>query len=210
MVDSMTLIGFSLVALGIVCAPGPNMMYLVSCSLTQGKKAGFFSLLGVVTGFFIYVIATIFGLDFIFKTVPLLYSAIKIAGIIYLLWMAWNAVKPGGTSVFEPHDVPHRTLKKLYLNGLMTNLLNPKIAVLYISLLPQFERPQNGPLALQIGILGVTQIIISFSVNLLIVLFAGQVSQLLREKPIWQKVQKYFMASILGLLALNLAFVKNK
>ncbi|MFT8361552.1 MAG: LysE family translocator [Sporolactobacillus sp.] len=210
MVDSMTLIGFSLVALGIVCAPGPNMMYLVSCSLTQGKKAGFFSLLGVVTGFFIYVIATIFGLDFIFKTVPLLYSAIKIAGIIYLLWMAWNAVKPGGTSVFEPHDVPHRTLKKLYLNGLMTNLLNPKIAVLYISLLPQFEHPQNGPLALQIGILGVTQIIISFSVNLLIVLFAGQVSQLLREKPIWQKVQKYFMASILGLLALNLAFVKNK
>ncbi|TGA98967.1 LysE family translocator [Sporolactobacillus shoreae] len=210
MVDSVTLVSFSLVALGIVCAPGPNMMYLVSCSLTQGKKAGFFSLLGVVTGFIVYVIATILGLDFIFKTVPLLYSAIKVAGIIYLLWMAWNAIKPGSESVFEPHDVPHRTLKKLYLNGLMTNLLNPKIAVLYISLLPQFEHPQNGPLALQIGVLGTTQIIISFSVNLLIVLFAGQVSKILRERPVWKKVQKYFMATILGLLALNLAFVKNK
>lgn len=210
MVDSVTLISFSLVALGIVCAPGPNMVYLVSCSLTQGKKAGFFSLLGVVTGFIVYVMGTILGLDFIFKNVPVLYSAIKMAGIVYLLWMAWNAVKPGGRSVFEPHDVPHRTLKRLYLNGLMTNLLNPKIAVLYISLLPQFEHPQNGPLALQIGVLGTTQIIISFSVNLLIVLFAGQVSKMLRERPVWKKIQKYFMATVLGLLALNLAFVKNK
>ncbi|GGL51161.1 LysE family translocator [Sporolactobacillus putidus] len=210
MVDSVTLIGFSLVALGIVCAPGPNMMYLVSCSLTQGKKAGFFSLLGVVTGFVIYVIATILGLSFIFETVPLLYTSIKVAGIIYLLWMAWNAIKPGSESIFEPHQVPHKTFKTLYFNGLMTNLLNPKIAVLYISLLPQFENPHNGPLASQIGILGLTQIIISISVNLFIVLFAGQVSHILRDRPVWKMVQKYFMAGVLCLLAFNLAFDKKK
>jgi hypothetical protein len=90
---------------------------IVSCPSEEKAATG----TGIVTGFIVYVIATILGLDFIFKTVPLLYSAIKIAGIIYLLWMAWNAVKLGSESVFEPHDVPHHTLKKLFNRNLKGN-----------------------------------------------------------------------------------------
>ncbi len=108
---------------------------------TQGRIAGITSLLGVVLGFVVYLCATMLGLTAIFNTVPAVNKAIKWAGAIYLLWMAWKAVKPGLSSVLEPRHLPVERPTKLFLMGFLTNLLNPKIAVLYVSLLPQFENP---------------------------------------------------------------------
>ncbi|WP_249664169.1 LysE family translocator, partial [Lysinibacillus sp. D4B1_S16] len=94
-----TLISFALVSLGMVCSPGPNMMYLISRSITQGRMAGFISLLGIMLGFIIYIIATMFGLTVLFITVPFLYELVKWSGAVYLLWLAWNSIKPGATSI---------------------------------------------------------------------------------------------------------------
>ena len=210
MIELGTLGAFALVSLGMVCSPGPNMIYLISRTITQGKRDGIISLLGVITGFLFYIIATMLGLSFLFELVPVMYDIIKWLGVIYLLWLAWNAIKPGASSILEPQHLAVESPKKLYVMGLMTNLLNPKIAILYVSLLPQFMDPNSGSLLLQTAQLGAVQISVSFAVNLLIVLFAGQVADWVGRRPFWVKVQSWFMASVLGALAVNLAFNEKK
>ncbi|ANE45544.1 lysine transporter LysE [Paenibacillus swuensis] len=205
MIDIGSLAAFALVSLGMVCSPGPNMIYLISRSITQGKRAGIISLLGIVTGFLVYVVATVMGLSVLFKHVPVIYDTIKWAGTFYLLWLAWNAVKPGARSILEAQTLPVERPRRLYFTGLLTSLLNPKIAVLYVTLLPQFQSPEHGSFVLQTGLLGFTQITISFMVNLLIVLFAGQVAVWFGQRPFWLHIQRWFMATVLGGLALSMA-----
>jgi threonine/homoserine/homoserine lactone efflux protein len=136
MVSTAAVAGIVVIGLGLVLTPGPNMIYLVSRSVTQGRKAGLISLGGVAAGFVVYVLAATAGLTAVFALVPALYTVIKLAGAGYLLWLAWQAVRPGGRSAFEPRELEVDPPRKLFTMGLVTNLLNPKIAVLYVSLLP--------------------------------------------------------------------------
>ncbi|MDT7677387.1 MAG: hypothetical protein QOD82_5289 [Pseudonocardiales bacterium] len=144
MVSAAAAGGIGLVALGLVLTPGPNMIYLVSRSITQGRRAGLVSLLGVAVGFLAYLAAATAGLAAIFTAVPAAYAALKIAGALYLLYLAWQALRPGGTPVFAPTSLPPDPARRLFAMGLVTNLLNPKIAVLYVALLPQFIDPARG------------------------------------------------------------------
>lgn len=185
------------------------MIYLISRSITQGRMAGVISLFGVVLGFVIYIIATMFGLTALFIAVPFVYEAVKWAGAAYLLWLAWNAVKPGAVAILEPRTLSIDRPRKLFLMGFMTNLLNPKIAMLYLSLLPQFENPARGSLLVQGAALGLTQIVISFTVNLLIVLAASRIAAWFGTRPTWLRVQRWLMASILTGLAVRLAFERT-
>jgi threonine/homoserine/homoserine lactone efflux protein len=124
-----SLLGIAAVALGLVLTPGPNMIYLVSRSITQGRRAGLISLLGVAAGFFVYLVAATAGMATVFALVPPLYTALKLAGAAYLLWLAWKAVRPGGESAFAPRPLPVDPPRRLFAMGLLTNLLNPKIAI---------------------------------------------------------------------------------
>src|SRR5690348_14740574 len=105
MITIGALAGVGLVALGMVLTPGPNMMYLVSRSITHGRRAGFVSLGGVAVGFLVYLTVASAGLSVVFATVPMLYVSVKLAGAAYLAWLAWKAVRPGGTSVFAPVEL---------------------------------------------------------------------------------------------------------
>ncbi|MET8947606.1 LysE family translocator [Streptomyces sp. NPDC004542] len=205
MVELSGILGVTVVALGMVLTPGPNMIYLVSHSITQGKRAGMISLGGVALGFMVYLVATNVGLSVVFLTMPELYVAVKLAGAAYLAYLAWNALKPGGISVFDPQDVPHDSPRRLFTMGLMTNLLNPKIAIMYLSLIPQFIDLDKGHVLLQGLILGSIQIVVSVAVNLTIVLAAGTIAVFLSRRPFWLKVQRYMMGTVLGALAISLA-----
>ncbi|HEU5158863.1 MAG TPA: LysE family translocator [Streptosporangiaceae bacterium] len=210
MISTAALLGIAAIALGLVLTPGPNMIYLVSRSITQGRRAGMVSLLGVATGFLVYLVAAVAGLTAVFALVPEVYTALKLAGAGYLLYLAWQAVRPGGHSPFAPKRLPVDSARRLYTMGLVTNLLNPKIAVLYVSLLPQFIDPGRGDVAMQSLALGVTQICIALAVNALIVLTAGSLSAFLRERPAWLRVQRAFMGTVLAGLAIKLAADRSR
>lgn len=210
MITVGALAGIAAVALGLVLTPGPNMIYLVSRSITQGRRAGLISLTGVAAGFFIYLLAATTGLVAVFTLVPALYTVVKLLGAAYLLWLAWQAVRPGGRSAFTPQELPIDRPRRLFAMGLLTNLLNPKIAILYVSLLPQFIDPARGSVALQSLLLGLTQIAIALLVNALIVLSAGSIAGFLARRPVWLRVQRYLMGTVLAGLAVRLAFDRSR
>lgn len=206
MVSTVNLIAFALVSLGMVLTPGPNMIYLISRSVLQGRQAGIVSLFGVILGFVFYMLSAALGLTALLLAVPFAYHAVQYAGAAYLLYLAWNAIKPGARSLLEPRlDLPLDPPRRLFAMGLLTNLLNPKIAVLYLSLLPQFVDPAKGNVLLQSITLGLTQITVSFLINFAIVLAAGSVATWFAARPQWLKVQRWAMASVLTLLAARLA-----
>lgn len=172
MPDLTNLLAFAAIALGMALTPGPNMIYLISRSISQGAGAGLISLAGVAVGFLVYMLGAAFGITAVVMAVPYAYDALRFAGAGYLLYLAWQAVRPGGRSPFQVRELPRDGPRKLFLMGLLTNLLNPKVAVMYLSLLPQFIDPTRGNVLGQAVVLGGTQIIISVTVNALIAALA--------------------------------------
>lgn len=205
LVPLATLAGFASVALGMVLTPGPNMAYLVSRTICQGRVAGMVSLLGVGLGFIVYMLLAAFGITALLLAVPYAYDALRLAGAAYLGWMAWQALRPGGRSPFQLRELPADSPRRLFAMGLLTNLLNPKIAALYLSLLPQFVEAEAGNILGQTLLLGTAQIAISLSVNTLIVFSAGAVAVFLQRRPLWALVQRWLMGTVLAGLALRMA-----
>ena len=196
---------FAGAALLMALTPGPNMVYLISRSICQGRRAGVISLFGVVAGFLVHMFTAAVGLTALFMAVPLAYEILKWAGAAYLLYLAWQAVKPGARSPFEARDLPQDSPSKLFAMGFLTNLLNPKIAVFYLAIFPQFVSPEHGSVFVQSVVLGLTQIVFSFSVNLSIALSAAKLARWFQHNRRWLAVQRCVMGGVLAALAVRLA-----
>ena len=205
MPEIASLLAFAFIALGMVLTPGPNMVYLVSRSICQGRAAGLISLGGVALGVVFYMLCAAFGITAFVMAVPYAYDALRFAGALYLLYLAWQAVKPGGGSPFQVKDLPKDSPRKLFMMGFVTNLLNPKIAVMYLSLLPQFISPDHGSVLIQSLALGFTQITISVTVNAMIAIAAGTIAAFLAGRPAWLTVQRWLMGTVLAGLAVRMA-----
>ena len=202
---------FALAAFVLVISPGPNMIYLISRSITQGKKAGLISLAGVISGFLFHIILVSFGLTALLFAIPLAYTLLKTIGVVYLLYLAWQAVKPGSKGIFETKkDLPADKPAKLFRMGFLTNVLNPKVAVFYLSFFPQFIKPAYGSILSQSLQLGITQVFVSFTINFIIVICAARLAVWFAKKPQWIRAQKWFMASVLTALAAKMALDKSK
>lgn len=211
MIPINDLLIFALAALGLVITPGPNMIYLISRSITQGRWAGVISLAGVVVGFLVHILLVSFGLTAVLFNIPYAYFILKSLGVCYLLYLAIQSVLPNGKGIFEiREDLKVDKPGKLFSMGFLTSALNPKIAVFYLSFFPQFIKIENGSVLTQSLELGVTQMLVSFSINLLIVITAAKVAKWFAKNPFWIRVQKWFMASVLSGLAIKMALDKSK
>ncbi len=204
MPTTSTLLAFGAICLGMVLTPGPNMLYLVSRSVCQGRKAGLISLAGIALGLVFYMLCAAGGITALVMAVPLAYDALRLGGAAYLLYLAWQALRPGGCSPFALRELPPDSPRKLFAMGLVTSLLNPKIAVMYLSLLPQFIHADQGSVLGQSLALGMTQIVVGVSVNAMITLSAASISALLAARPGWQLVQRWLMGTVLAGLALRM------
>ncbi|MDI1345004.1 MAG: LysE family translocator [Pseudolabrys sp.] len=209
MPSTTTLLAFAALAVGMVLTPGPNMIYMISRAITQGRVAGLISLAGVVVGFIFYMLCAAFGITAIVFAVPYAYDAMRFAGVIYLLWLAFDAVRPGGRSPFQLRKLPIASRKRLFTMGLLTNLFNPKIAIFYLALLPNFIDP-TGSVLLQSLTLGTLHIVISITLNTIIACAAGSIAGFLAVRPGWLLAQRWVMGTMLGALAVNIALEKSR
>jgi threonine/homoserine/homoserine lactone efflux protein len=141
----------------------------------------------------------------VFLVVPWLYTALKVAGAAYLLWLAYKTLRPGGASVFDTRDLPRDSTAKLFRMGLVTNLLNPKAAIMYLALIPQFVDQNAGGVVAQGFQLGAVQIAVSLTVNAGIIVAAGSIAVFLRRKPSWMRWQRWATGTLLGAVGVKLA-----
>lgn len=201
---------FALAALVLVITPGPNMIYCISRTLCQGRAAGLVSLGGVLMGFLVHLLAASLGLTALLMAVPLAFDAIKLAGAAYLLWLAWQAVRPGGQAPFQARALPEDSFSTLFRMGFITNLLNPKVAMFYLSFFPQFLDPSRGSVLVQALQLGAVQITISGTVNALLITGAGTITAFLSRSRGWLRAQRWIMGAVLAGLAVRIALTDKK
>ncbi|WP_200920178.1 LysE family translocator [Agreia sp. Leaf210] len=184
-VSATAAVAMVVTALTMVLTPGPNMIYLASRSIGQGRRAGLISLAGTGVGFVVYMLIANLGLAVVFVAVPWLFIGLKAAGVVYLAYLAWQALRPHGRGVFGIRDLPRDSCSRLFRMGLVTNLLNPKVAIMYLTVIPQFIDTQRGSPVAQGLCLGLLQIGVSLTVNALIVVAAGSIASVLARRPRW-------------------------
>jgi RhtB (resistance to homoserine/threonine) family protein len=144
---------FLTVSLLINLSPGPDMIYTAARSLSQGIKAGVFSALGIFVGCLFHITAAVFGLSKVIEESVLLFSIIKYAGAAYLIYLGIRSFLNKKTKK-EINTLPILTSRKIFFQGMLTNILNPKVAIFFLSFLPQFIDPQSNYLKEQIAFLG--------------------------------------------------------
>lgn len=194
----------------LVLTPGPNLLYLISRTLCQGRIAGLVSLAGTTTGFVVHILAAALGLSAVFVAVPVAYDAVRWAGAAYLVYLAWDSVRPGSGGIFAPRKLPDASPAKLFRMGLLTSILNPKVALFYLALFPQFVEPARGSVFGQSLVLGATQIVIAVIGDTLFVLAAAAVARWLAERPIWAASQRWVLASVFVAIAAKLALDERR
>ncbi len=190
------------VALGL--APGPDNIFVLTQSALHGRKAGFLVTLGLCTGLLVHTAAVALGVAAIFLTSALAFNLLKIAGAIYLLYLAWQAFRAGAARLDESREVS-LALPKLYLRGVIMNITNPKVAIFFLAFLPQFADPARGPITLQIMLLGGLFIVATILVFGAIAWSAGFLGEWLKGSGRAQIVMNRVAGTIFAGLALRLA-----
>jgi threonine/homoserine/homoserine lactone efflux protein len=207
MVAFPTWLLFALACLALAATPGPNLAYLVSRTLVQGRPAGFVSLAGTVTGLAFHVLAAAFGLSALLVAVPMAYDAVRLAGALYLAWLAWQTWRsaPGaarGATVAAPYW-------RLWRDGVATGVLNPKVALFQLALFPQFVDPAHGSVLAQSLVLGATQIAVVTAFDGLCVFAASAVRGIVRARAGWSTWSRRLLAGVFAALAARLLFERR-
>lgn len=194
-VDPALIGPFLAAVLLIELTPGPNMGYLAALAAVQGRRAGFFAVLGVTCGLSVYMLAAVFGLTEVFRLYRPLYELLRWAGVIYLVWLAWDAWRTGDS--VEPDSKLASRPGLLFRRGLLANILNPKAALFYVTLLPGFIAEDRGSAARQALILGSLHILVSVAIHGSIVLSADRAGRLLARVASGVWVSRVLAISIL-------------
>jgi threonine/homoserine/homoserine lactone efflux protein len=195
---------FCVACVALAATPGPNMLFLVSRTLAQGRAAGFVSLAGTSGGFALHALAAALGLSALLAAVPLAYEVVRWAGAVYLAWLAiatWRASAAGDAAVAAPPVEPAR----MFRQGLLTSVLNPKVAVFQLALFPQFVDPGRGSVLLQSLVLAVTQLVIVVAGDSVCVIAATGARRWFAARPGWGTWSRRALAGVFAALAARLA-----
>lgn len=167
-----TLLAFATVTILVAYFPGPALLYTAAQTISHGRKAGLMAMLGIHLGCYVHVLAAAFGLSAVFKHVPELYMAVKIAGALYLIWIGIGMIRSRLSAVDQP-VAPPKTVKRALMDSFIVEVLNPKVALFFIALLPQFVDPAGSlPVWAQFLILG-TLVNFAFSSADLVTVFGA-------------------------------------
>lgn len=182
MIPLDSLLAFIGASVLLALAPGPDNLFVLAQSALNGVRAGVLVTLGLCSGLIVHTTAVALGVAVLFQTSALAFTLLKVAGAIYLGWLAWQILRaPAGQAGDTP--APRLSAGALYRRGIIMNVTNPKVSVFFLAFLPQFASPANGSVALQVFQLGAWFMLSAFVIFSLIALAAGRVGQRLGQSP---------------------------
>ena len=209
MMDAATLLTFTLMALALVVTPGPDMLLLMTRSVAQGPTAGFVTLAGIFLGCYFHALVAGLSLAGVLLVAPVTFDIVRIAGAAYLLWLAVQAIR--GSGGFRPPsaDTPRVALGAVFRQGVLTNILNPKVALFFLALFPQFMRADPGTALVEALVLASVLNLVGLFVNGAIILAAGRLGTFLARRPAFVRWQNRLLGVMFAGLALRLVFERR-
>ena len=204
MPDTATLMLFAAACLALTASPGPDMLLIASRSVSQGRRAGFATLAGIQVGTYCHAFAAALGLSQLFAAVPIAYDAVRYAGACYLLFLAWQAFRSTGGPDATADDGADQSTPAMFRQGLVTNLLNPKMVLFVLALFPQFVRPDAGSVLVPFLVLATVLNGIGLIVNGVVILLAGRVRQAMQSRG-GRRWPQMLLGTVFAGLALRLA-----
>jgi len=195
MPDWSTLTLFVTAALILVFIPGPNSLYIVARSIQQGRKAGIISSLGVQVGTLFHVAAAAFGLSALLLSSALAFNLVKYAGAAYLIYLGVKTLLTK-ENISQPERIKEDSLTRVFYQGVVVQLLNPKTALFFFSFLPQFVDVEKGAVSMQILFFGAVLVMLGFMSDVIYAVLAGSIGNLLRENLKFLRAQRYFAGSV--------------
>ncbi|HWX51506.1 MAG TPA: LysE family translocator [Roseomonas sp.] len=205
MPELSTLALFTAACLALAVTPGPDMLLVASRSLSQGRAAGFATLAGIQVGIYGHALAAALGLAQLFILVPVAYDVVRYAGAAYLLWLAWKAIRAPAPAASPPPGLRRAPVVAMFRQGLLTNLLNPKVALFVLALFPQFLRPEAGSVLAQSLVLATVLNLAGAAVNGAVILAASRIGRVLSGGRLGRAPQ-FLLAAVFAGLAARLAF----
>ncbi|SDD60349.1 LysE family translocator [Kordiimonas lacus] len=205
MPDLSTLLLFSAASLALTATPGPDMLLIASRSVSQGKLAGLLTYAGIAAGCYCHALMVAFGLAQLFLLVPAAFDIVRFAGAAYLLYLAWQTLrsKPDNSAAVA---APRKRKRRIFSEGLITNLLNPKMALFMLALFPQFLKPEAGSVVMQTMVLVTILNVIGLLVNGVVIIASGTLRQRLSKGGSFGRWPQYLLAGVFTGLAVRLAF----
>ncbi len=204
MMPTDSLVAFTAASILLGIAPGPDNIFVLTQSALHGRKNGICVTLGLCTGLIFHTVAVAFGVAAIFQASVLAFTVLKTLGAAYLIYLAWQAFRASASRI-EDKRVKQLSASQLYRRGIIMNITNPKVSIFFLAFLPQFTAPANGPMAVQIMMLGLIFIIMTLFVFSGIAMAAGSLGNWLSQSPKAQVYMNRIAGTVFVGLALKLA-----
>jgi RhtB (resistance to homoserine/threonine) family protein len=208
MLSADTSMAFFTLSLILGFTPGPDNLFLLMQSATQGRRAGTFVMLGLCVGLVVHTTAVALGLAAIFAASATAFAVLKFSGAAYLTYLAWQAFRAPASEIAE-QKIRQTDMWRMFLRGVLMNLTNPKVIFFFLALLPQFVQPELGSIAFQLFSLGLIIILATLVAFGSIVYFAAAVSDRLKRAPKAQRWLNFLAGTVFLGMAARLAMSKR-
>ncbi len=205
MIDLVTLLAFVPAALALNLTPGADMMFCLGQGLRSGRAAAVAASAGISAGSIVHVALAGLGLGAVVAAMPALFDLIRWIGVGYLLYLAWNALRSGPVT----EDKPAEPARRAFRTGFLVNLTNPKVILFVLAFVPQFVKPEAGPVLAQFMVFGLILAAGGFVINGLVGIFAGQAGRQLTGSQVFARWLGRISAGIFAGLAVRLAIMER-
>ncbi|MGB8817233.1 MAG: LysE family translocator [Rhizobiaceae bacterium] len=207
--DFSVIIQFAIATLVIALTPGPDMTLFVGRAISHGRMAGFAAMCGAMTGIMVHTMLVALGLSALIVAAPKAFLALKIGGALYLLWLAYQAIRFGSAFKPQTEKAAPVAMRRHYVTGILINLLNPKIILFFMTFLPQFVSASDSHAPGKLIFLGVMFIVVSLPVVVPIILAADRVAVFLKESPKATRIIDYLFAGIFSAFAVKILMTQR-
>jgi threonine/homoserine/homoserine lactone efflux protein len=199
---------FLLAATALAVVPGPAVAYIVTQSIDQGRRAGLVSALGVATGGLVHVAAATVGLSALIASSATAFTVVKLVGAAYLIVVGIRRILSGDTEEPEPR-VLRAPLRRVYRQGMIVNVLNPKTALFFLAFLPQFVDPHRGAVWTQVAVLGVSFVSVAVLSDMTYALVSDAIAGRIRRTGTGAKVRRWLTGGVFVALGITAAAARR-